>query len=184
MNKRDQIIRVATRLFSEKGFENTALSEVCEEAGVSKGLIFHHFKSKDDLLRVIFSNTTELIAELNRSENDERPAQERLLTLLEGFFNQLESDKFFVQLNLNMMLQPNTRAVLNDLIKERSALILDSVMSIFKAIDPEQASLRSYALIAELDGIALNYICIFEDYPLTEMKDHLLKRYSLSYAPL
>ena len=54
MGKRDQLIEIATKLFSERGFENTPLSVICETANVSKGLIFHHFKSKNT--RYLFYN--------------------------------------------------------------------------------------------------------------------------------
>lgn len=178
MNKRDQIIEVATKLFSERGFENTPLSIVCETANVSKGLISHHFKSKNGLLREIFSKTTDMIVEINQPQQTTRGTQERLLELIESFFTQLEADKMFFQLNLNMMLQPNTREVLNDLIKERSSFILNSVRSIYDEIDSKNSLVLSYAFIAELDGIALNYLCIFDDYPLNEIKMHILNKYT------
>ncbi len=178
MNKREHIVEVASRLFSERGFENTPISLVCETAKVSKGLVFHHFKSKNDLLREIFSQTTQLIVEINNSAQPCPTPQEKLLELLESFFTQLKSNKLFFQLNLSMMLQPKTREFLNDLIKERSSFIMDSVNAIFKEIDPENYVVRSYMFVAELDGVALNYLCIFADYPLSDIKQQLLKRYA------
>ncbi len=178
MNKKDQIVDAATKLFSERGFENTPLSLVCEKANVSKGLIFHHFNTKNDLLREIFSKTTQLIVEISISKQTNNTPQEKLLGLIESFFTQLESDKMFVQLNLNMILQPNTRIILDDLIKERSSFILNSVKSIFRDIDSKTSLVMSYAFIAELDGIALNYLCIFDEYPLQQIKKHVINKYS------
>ena len=70
MDKREELLEIATRLFSERGYENTPLSMVCEAANVSKGLISHHFKSKSGMLREIFIETTKLIVEMN-SHDDE-----------------------------------------------------------------------------------------------------------------
>jgi AcrR family transcriptional regulator len=178
MDKREQIINVATKLFSEGGYENTPLSAVCEAANVSKGLIFHHFKSKNDLLREIFFNTTKLIVDINQSSSTKQSPKEKLKEIIESVFRQLEADKMFFQLNLNLMLQPNTRDVLNDLIKERSSIILDSTKLIFSEIDSKNAEVLSYMFIAELDGIALNYLCIFEDYPLKQIKKQILDKYT------
>ncbi|WP_282081955.1 TetR/AcrR family transcriptional regulator [Aquimarina algiphila] len=178
MNKKDQIVDAATKLFSERGFENTPISLVCEKANVSKGLIFHHFKTKNDLLREIFSKTTQLIVEISNSKQTHNTAQEKLLELIESFFTQLELDKMLIQLNLNIILQPNTRIILNDLIKERSSFILNSVKSIFRDIDSKNSLVMSYLFIAELDGIALNYLCIFDEYPLQQIKIHIINRYS------
>ncbi|TRX60888.1 TetR/AcrR family transcriptional regulator [Fulvivirga sp. M361] len=178
MDKKDQIINVATKLFSERGFENTPLSLVCEMANVSKGLIFHHFKSKNDLLREIFSKTTGLIIEISEAQEADQPPRQKLVELIRSFFAQLESDKMFFQLNLNVMLPPNTRALLNDLIKERSSFILDSVKSIFDEIDPENSLVLSYTFIAELDGVTFDYLGIFDEYPLKQIETHLINRYA------
>ncbi len=178
MDKKTQIINVATKLFSENGFENTSISKVCEVSNVSKGLVFHHFKSKDGLLREIFSTTTEKIIAMNESINLEQRPLERLLDLINSFFTQIKSDKLFFQLNLNVMTQPKTRELLNDLINNRSAFILNSVKQIFNQIDVKNAEVNSYLFIAELDGIALNYLGIFNEYPLEQIKMQLIKKYT------
>lgn len=178
MDKKTHIIEVATKLFSENGYDNTPISKVCEVSQVSKGLVFHHFTSKDGLLREIFSMTTEKIIEMNTTIDQEQSPKQRLLELIHSFFSQIQEDKLFFQLNLNVMVQPKTKALLNDLIKERSAFILSSVKQLFEQLDKKNAEVNSYLFIAELDGIALNYLGIFDDYPLEQIKNQLLKKYN------
>ncbi len=178
MDKREELISIATKLFSERGFENTPLSLICEKANVSKGLISHHFKSKNGLLREIFIKTTTTIIEINNLDKSRSTAKEQLRELLESFFLQLESDKMLFQFNLNIIAHPYTRAILSDLIKERSELILESVQKIFTQIDPETSIIMSHMLIAELDGISLNYLAIYEDFPLHEIKTLFIKKYT------
>lgn len=48
--RRAQIMAAAKRLFFERGFAGTSMGAVAAEAGVSKGLIYHYFESKEDLL--------------------------------------------------------------------------------------------------------------------------------------
>lgn len=48
--RRSQIIAAAARVLSQEGFDRTTLSRVAAEAGVSKGLVPHHFGSRDDLM--------------------------------------------------------------------------------------------------------------------------------------
>ena len=45
----ETILTVSTKLFLEKGFDKTSMRDIAEAANVSKGAIYHHFKSKDDL---------------------------------------------------------------------------------------------------------------------------------------
>ena len=178
MDKKEQLIEIATKLFSERGFENTPLSVVCETANVSKGLISHHFKSKNGLLREIFLRTTNLIFEISSIDKTNQSPREQLVELLESFFLQLEADKMFFQFNLNMMVQPTTREVLTDLIKERSSFILEATKSIFDKIDATDSLVNSHMFIAELDGIALNYLGIYEDFPLKQIKELIIKKYA------
>ena len=55
MGVRDKVVRAAVRLFAEKGFEATTVREIVEEAGVTKGGLYHYFESKDDLLFEIYT---------------------------------------------------------------------------------------------------------------------------------
>ena len=51
--RRRQLIQVAIRLFSQKGFSGTTTKEIALAAGVTEALIFRHFASKDDLYAAI-----------------------------------------------------------------------------------------------------------------------------------
>ena len=48
--RHDQIVQAAVRLFSENGYFVTTIDDIAKEADVSKGLIYVHFKDKNDLL--------------------------------------------------------------------------------------------------------------------------------------
>lgn len=50
MTKREAILDAATELFALKGYKGTAASEIAEQARVAQGTVFHHFKSKENLL--------------------------------------------------------------------------------------------------------------------------------------
>ena len=45
-----KIFRAAKTILQEKGYEALSIKNICEEAGVSNGSFYHHFKTKDDLL--------------------------------------------------------------------------------------------------------------------------------------
>lgn len=48
--RRRQIVRAATKLFSKQGFHRTTIQAVAREAGISTGLIYQYFGDKDDVL--------------------------------------------------------------------------------------------------------------------------------------
>ena len=49
------ILSSARTLFSEKGYEDTPVEEICALAGVAKGTFFYHFESKQYIVRYILS---------------------------------------------------------------------------------------------------------------------------------
>ena len=47
---KERIFQAAIRILQRNGYENLSIKNICEEAGVSNGSFYHHFKTKDDLL--------------------------------------------------------------------------------------------------------------------------------------
>ena len=45
-----KILDIAFRLFSEKGYDHTTIQDIVDALGMSKGAVYHHFKSKEDIL--------------------------------------------------------------------------------------------------------------------------------------
>jgi AcrR family transcriptional regulator len=50
---RGQLIGIATRMFAERGYEDTSIEAVLREAGVSRGSLYHHFASKEALFEAV-----------------------------------------------------------------------------------------------------------------------------------
>ena len=47
---KERIFQAAKKILQKNGYENLSIKNICEEAGVSNGSFYHHFKTKDDLL--------------------------------------------------------------------------------------------------------------------------------------
>ena len=70
--RRDQLLRIAKKLFSESGFRSTTTKAIATAAGVTEGMIFKHFASKKDLYANILDNKAkELGIESWKDELDE-----------------------------------------------------------------------------------------------------------------
>ena len=50
----ERILDVSQRLFLEKGYDNTTIQDIVDElGGLSKGAIYHHFKSKEEIMDAV-----------------------------------------------------------------------------------------------------------------------------------
>ena len=78
-DKRQLILDAAVRVFARKGYHTSRVGDIAEEAGVAHGLLYHYFKSKEELLETIFRNTwTLMLATINGVEQLDDPARETL----------------------------------------------------------------------------------------------------------
>ena len=67
------------RVFARKGFHQSRVGDIAEEAGVAHGLLYHYFRSKDEVLETIFRETwTQLVADTQRIELAGVPLREQL----------------------------------------------------------------------------------------------------------
>src|SRR4030043_729107 len=68
IDKHERIINAALKVFAEKGFYNTRISEIAKEANVADGTIYLYFKNKDDLLISLFEEEVGKICQSMREE--------------------------------------------------------------------------------------------------------------------
>lgn len=61
--KRRKIIRSATRLFAEQGFHATSMDDICNEAGIGRGVLYHYISSKEEILVAIHESFIEPLLE-------------------------------------------------------------------------------------------------------------------------
>jgi TetR/AcrR family fatty acid metabolism transcriptional regulator len=78
-DKRRLILEAAVRVFARKGFHTCRVGDIAEEAGVAHGLLYHYFRSKDEVLECIFTETwADILAAVQMVEETDEPARDRL----------------------------------------------------------------------------------------------------------
>lgn len=87
--RREEILRVSLRLFSRRGYHATSIRNIARAAGITEGLIYHYFESKEDLLKSILerSNKKNKVEVLDIPDN--LPIDEALRLIGHSFFERL-----------------------------------------------------------------------------------------------
>ncbi len=79
VDRRRELVDAAVRVFARDGFHRSRVGDIAEEAGVAHGLLYHYFRSKDDVLEAIFRETWSiLVSETKRIESSGVPFREQL----------------------------------------------------------------------------------------------------------
>ena len=96
--RRAQLIDTALTVFAQKGVDGATIKDLSEEAGVAQGLLYHYFRSKEDLLRAALERHY-FLPELRRitSPDRDRPAQAVLIEVGEGFAAMLRERRPLLQ---------------------------------------------------------------------------------------
>ena len=91
---RKQLLEAGLRVFSEKGYAATRLSDIAEEAGVTRGAIYWHFGNKKELFIALYKERVDPIFDNIREifQQDIAPL-EKIATILKTFFDKLQYDK-------------------------------------------------------------------------------------------
>ena len=91
---RERVLRVAAELFAATSYDSTGVQEITEAAGIGRGALYHHIRSKQDLLHEIITGfLTAMIARAAAIVDGPGDAQARLKALAEDLVANLASSR-------------------------------------------------------------------------------------------
>jgi AcrR family transcriptional regulator len=93
--RRKQILDIALEKITREGFENTTIHEIANQAGISKGVIYYHFKGKHELVREIWKVLFEELFEYRKIRVENQKTATAKLRVY------LESNIEFIRANYN-----------------------------------------------------------------------------------
>lgn len=81
-NTKRAIFEAAIKIFSTCGFDGATMEDMAQEAGVAKGTLYYHFKSKEELFKYIITEGMELVGQqLKEAAEKEKSSLEKLKVL-------------------------------------------------------------------------------------------------------
>lgn len=87
--RKEEVRNAAARVFADKGYHGASMQDIAEEVGILKGSLYHHFRSKDDLLREVLDGLLDKsISELEQiNALDCSPSEQLALALRSTLLN-------------------------------------------------------------------------------------------------
>jgi len=178
----DDIINAAIDIFLEKGYENTTVEEIAKKAGVSKGGLYHYFKSKEMILIMANQKISENIEKMMITAGEFTSIKEGILFYIEKYLRYwLEHPKetSFLFLSVSKILDNH------DLLKYYQEFTLDYMKSFEDAFAmgvesgefiPHNVKTSAVTLVAAMDGI-LGYMILDERLLLDDVIKHFEEKF-------
>ncbi|MGA8762226.1 MAG: TetR/AcrR family transcriptional regulator [Candidatus Sulfotelmatobacter sp.] len=98
VDSRREILRTAARLFQQRGYDATSMNDVAAALKLSKGGLYHHFKSKDEILFEIMDHAMEI-------------TQERVINAVSGIADPEERLRALIRRHIEVVLSPRDREI-------------------------------------------------------------------------
>jgi AcrR family transcriptional regulator len=169
------ILDTALELFAEKGYHQTSISDITRKAGISKGLIYNYFESKDDVLRSIIQTGYDAAYDNLDLNSDHSLAKEEFVHFLRITFQSVRENPRFWKLYSALVLQPE---ILDRIMTEYSGkaqdiqkLFLDFI-KVSGSIAPENDLIAISSLIK---GAHLILITAPDYFPTAQFEETIIE---------
>jgi TetR/AcrR family fatty acid metabolism transcriptional regulator len=174
-------LEAAIKVFAERGFFQSTVAQIANEAGVADGTIYLYFKNKDDILVQFFNYKTKQVfsrfrAEVDKAEN----AEDKLRNLIRRHLAEFQADR-----NMAILYQSETHQrtrMVEDQIKEMSTMYLDIVSEIVEQGQQEGRIRKNLYLglvkrfiLGAVDEVINTWIHSDAEYDLVSMADPLVE---------
>lgn len=98
VDSRQEILRTAARLFQQRGYDATSMNDVAAALKLSKGGLYHHFQSKDEILFEIMNHAMEM-------------TQERVIAPVRAIADPVERLRALIRLHIEVVLSARDREI-------------------------------------------------------------------------
>lgn len=176
--RRHKILRTALRLFARRGYQSTSISELAAAAGISKGLMYNYFKSKEELLEhttQMVLNDLSALFEVGDVEDDPPLRLERFIR--SGYaLLQRHHREYKMFLLLSLQLPRRSRAA--RMIDQFWMRLFDHANGLFLQMGYPDGQRMAYAYGAMMDGLAFQYVLFGGNrFPFGETIEAIIEQY-------
>lgn len=167
--RQTDILKTALRLFSQKGYYATSIDDITRDAGISKGLIYTYFKSKEDIFFELAEHWNEFMDNpsfenaLSRVVSEDMALSEKLICVWDETVKQWTVENLnFAGIKFEFWLESSKNEALREKMQEKAKNSLDIVEEIiYKTkpdIEPETASAFSRLWWSQIDGLVAYFV--------------------------
>jgi AcrR family transcriptional regulator len=174
---RQAILKAALRLFAHKGYAETTTEDIAQKVGISKGLIYNYFPSKEKILEHLIDAFVARIVPVMPLVEGDQPTAKYLEAMIRGWFTELRTNPDLIKLGV----QFHTDTGLKKLVRKKQAELEKEYVvlfeEVFRRLGSSDPVVDTLLLESIMDGVGLNYAASPDTFPLDRMEQHLVKQY-------
>ncbi len=174
---RRKIVDAALDLFANEGYHSTSISQIAKSAGVSKGLMYNYFESKEMLLREIILSGIDVLTESFDLDRDGVLTKEELIYFIRESFRLVREHITYWKLYFSLLVQAGVMEIFNEDITTRIQKLFEILTQFFYSQNYENPEVEMRFFGALLDCVAMSYVGDPKNFPLDEIENKIIKMY-------
>lgn len=174
--RKESLKAAALKIFANKGFETASVLDIAKEAGVSKGLLYNYYSSKDELVKeLIITGIKKIMVDMNL-DFTQKLTKKSMIQMIETNFELIHENSDYWKLYIAVLTQPSVSKLVNHEIFEILGPFFIAVTEYYKEKGVRNPLAYAYLLGAIFDGVYVDSLFSDDQYPLQEIKEIIIEK--------
>ncbi len=174
---RQKIMDSALELFANEGYHPTSISDIARKAGVSKGLMYNYFESKEVLLKEIIFSGINFLADSFDPNRDGILTHEELIHFIRQSFKLVREHTTYWKLYFMVMYQPHVITLFEEELQQTLSYYLTMIEQFFIRQNASDPLTEARFFGSLMDGVFMNYVLDPQNFPLDTIEEKIVKLY-------
>jgi AcrR family transcriptional regulator len=177
-SSKQKILDAALEVFANQGYHSATVDAIAKTAGISKGLMYNYFKSKDDVLQELMIGMMDaLMCEYMPLKPGQKFTRDDIVNFINVGIDLVLEKPHFWKLYFSVFVQPEVMAIVYEKMMEMAKPYMTGLADYFKEKGIENPEVIMRYFSAVMDGIQLHIMLDPKNFPATEVKNLLIKQF-------
>jgi len=177
---RQKILDAALEVFAKQGYNSATVDAIAKTAGISKGLMYNYFKSKDEVLNELMIGMMDaLMCEYMPLQPDKKFTKDDITNFINVGIDLVLQKPHYWKLYFSVFVQPQVMVKVFDKMMKMGQPYLVAMIEYFKEKGVENPEIMMRYFSAVMDGIQFHCMIDPKSFPAEDVKKLLIKQFVL-----
>lgn len=175
---KQKIMEVALELFANEGYYPTSISKIAKKAGISKGLMYNYFDSKEEMLKGIIFHGFDNLIKFFDPNHDGVLTKDELLHFIQQSVKMIKEHIVYWRLYFSLIMQAPVLKLFENELWAMMEPFFHTLYQYFENEGYEDPKAEVHFFQSLLDGVGLSYVSDPDNYPIDAVEKKIILMYS------
>lgn len=174
-----KILDAALEVFAKYGYHSATINMIAKTAGVSQGLMYNYFKSKEEVLHhLMVGMMADLIVEFMPFKPGDKISRKHMIKMINKSVDMVLEKPNYWKLYFGVFVQPDVMPIVMDRVMKLAEPYMKSLFNYYKEKKVKDPLVMMRYFSAVMDGIQLHCMIDPKTFPSQQVKKLLIKQFA------